>query len=371
MRITWTRLALGLGALLVVGTGVVLSGVVPVAASSDHWALTRWFLDLAMSRSVSTHSLGVDVPELDDPVLVLRGAGHYDLGCTSCHGRPGQGRSEILLEMTPTPPLLSETLHLWEPAELFYIVRHGVKFTAMPAWPVARREDEVWAMVAFLLELRGMDERGYLQLTLGDVAGGGTSEDHLLPGGASRDLQTCTRCHGAEGRGRGLGAFPSLAGQSRVYIATSLRAFASGERRSGTMHAVAAPLDSLSIASLAAHFEGRGAVRGVLLTRGPGEAEPAPAAAIQRGAQLARRGVPDRKVPACVACHGPTEYSRNPAYPVLPGQYRRYLLDQLRLFAAGRRGGSEFEHLMHAAVRQMTVEQMEDVAAYYASLGPS
>lgn len=370
MRITWKRAALGLGGLLALGAAVVVSGVVPIRASSGHWPWTRWFLDFAMSRSVATHSVGIDVPDLDDPALVLRGAGHYELGCTPCHGRPGRGRSEVLLEMTPQPPLLRETLRLWDPAELFYIVRHGVKFTAMPAWPVSGRDDEVWAMVAFLLELPELDEQGYLRLAMGDVAGPGEdgSGDLLLPAGAAPASGICARCHGPEGRGRGLGAFPSLAGQSRAYLASTLRAFARGERRSGTMHAVAAPLDTTTIADLAEYFESRGGGADVLPTR-EGAARPVDRAARDRGAALARRGLPERKIPACTACHGPVGHERSPHYPILAGQYPRYLYEQLVLFGEERRGGTGFAHLMHAAVREMTTEQMQDLAAYYGSLG--
>ena len=370
MRVTWGRAGLGLAVLLVMGAGVVLSGVVPVRASSEHWPITRWFLDLSMSRSVSTHSMGIDVPDLEDPALVLRGAGHYELGCSPCHGRPGRGRSEVVLEMTPHPPLLSETLHLWEPAELFYIVRHGVKFTSMPAWPMAGRDDEVWAMVAFLLELRGMDEPTYLRLALGEVADADARDvDLLRPGGPNPSLAVCARCHGFDGRGRGLGAFPSLAGQRRAYIANALSAFQSGARASGTMHAVAAALDSAAVADLAAHYERGGEGGSVLLTAARDTFAAVRAGAAERGEELARRGLPELKVPSCVACHGPTEHTRNPAYPLLAGQYGRYLMDQLRLFGSGRRGGSEFAHLMHAAVRGLTDAQMEDLAAYYASLG--
>lgn len=378
MRITWKRA--GLAALAAVGFAgmVVASGLVPVRASSDHWPVTRWFLDFAMSRSVATHSLGIDVPELDDPALVLRGAGHYELGCSPCHGRPGRGRWEVALEMTPHPPLLAEALERWDPAERFSIVRHGVKFTAMPAWPVAGREDEVWAMVAFLERLPDLDRQSYLRLALGELAGVDTSA--TVPAARDPDVpapvvETCGRCHATDGRGRGAGAFPSLAGQRAEYLERTLRAFARGTRPSGTMHPVASELDSAGIPRLAAYFSGRGDAPGERLSTAGLDADLLPgevsrvAGSGSRGEELARRGVPERKIPSCVACHGPAEGRRNPAYPVLAGQYPRYLRDQLRLFRDGRRGGTEYAALMHVAVRSLTDEDLEDLAAFYASAG--
>ena len=41
-----------------------------------------------------------------------------------------------------TPPrALSAHAPDWRPRELFYIVKHGMKFTGMPAWPADGRDD--------------------------------------------------------------------------------------------------------------------------------------------------------------------------------------------------------------------------------------
>ena len=81
-----------------------------------------------------------------------------------------------------------------------------------------------------------------------------------------------------------------------------------------------------------------------------------------------RHGIPGKRVPACVACHGPREGPKNPLYPVLASQSAEYLVLQLELFQKRQRGGSEYAHLMHEVVGGLTPNQMRDVAAYYQSL---
>src|SRR5690606_13850396 len=225
--------------------------------------------------------------------------------------------------MTPHPPALAERIPDWAPEELFYVVRHGVKFTGMPAWPAGEREDEVWDVVAFLLALPGLDAAGYRRLVRPETP----------PEGAPPVVAAaCARCHGADGGGRGRGAFPVLAGQRRAYLVLSLRAYARGERHSGIMQPIARGLDEAAIAEVADHYAGLPA---------PARAGPAPApAAGERGEAIAQRGDPSRKVPSCVDCHGPGDAPTDPAYPRLAGQAPGYLARQLELFRDGRRGGS-------------------------------
>ena len=129
------------------------SGIMPIKASSGHWPITAWLLNFTMRRSVITHSLGMNAPKLDDAALVAKGATHYEFGCRPCHGGPHLPQPVIAGHMTPHPPHLPPEIPKWQPEELFYIVKHGVKFTGMPAWPAQQRDDEVWAVVAFLLKI--------------------------------------------------------------------------------------------------------------------------------------------------------------------------------------------------------------------------
>jgi cytochrome c553 len=344
-------------------TLVVVSGVVPIKASSGHWAMTAWLLDFAKLRSVSTHSLIIQAPPLDGEALVVRGASHYANGCHSCHGGPGSAVAPVMAAMTPPPPQLRSAAFRYTPEQLFTIVKHGIKFTGMPAWPVQQRDDEVWAVVAFLRRMPGLDAAEYRHLAYG-IAGTGADAEPLLPAAgqqsppqAVRDV--CWRCHAVDGTGRGPGMFPSLAGQRAEYLYVSLRAFADRGRHSGIMGGIAANLSDEAMHDIATYYQG-------LPPRS--REHVADQSAIARGLLIASRGVPEQDIPACVECHGPTEQPKNPAYPRLAAQHGPYLASQLELLRSRRRGGSPNVALMHVFVDRLRAQQIHDVTRYYGSI---
>ena len=358
------RIALGVAALMLIGGFLVAaSGVVPIAASSGHAAITFWVLEFGKRRSIATHTLGVDLPPLDEPWLVQKGAGHYHDGCRPCHGAPDLPAPRIAAAMTPQPADLLGRVEIYDAEELFYIVKHGIKFTGMPAWPAQERDDEVRALVAFLRELPRLDAESYRRLVHGEAARQ-SSVTPLADLAATVEppyevVASCGRCHGVTGHGRGNAAFPKLAGQKPEYLFRALRAYASSERNSGIMEPIAASLSEAQWRELADYYAAL-----------PGEASSGnadvAAATIERGREITLLGIPEKDVPSCSDCHGPEGPRRNAAYPLLAGQYAGYLVTQLEQFAADHRGGSEYAHLMQRVAPRMTRAEMEAAAAYYA-----
>lgn len=353
--------AIGLGGLLFVSAGLM-----PIAASAGHWPITKVFLKFTMRSSVRTQTLGMDVPPLDDPALVLKGAGHYATGCLPCHGAPGQPRSLIVQQMLPEPPYLPPLIPELAPEELYWVVKHGIKYTAMPAWVAQQRDDEVWAMVAFLRRLPQLDAAQFRQLAYGEsaVQFDPARIDPIMPVPQPPILENCVRCHGSDGDGRGSGAFPRLAGQSEAYLLASLQAFARGDRRSGVMQPVAAGLSARAMQEMAQYYAALDS--GELRAEEP--ANNADAAAITRGALLAHNGDSERRIPSCVACHGPGSVARNPPYPQLAGQHVDYLALQLTLFKQDQRGGTVYADIMTAIGSRLDERDIRDLSLYYASL---
>lgn len=333
---------------------VVSSGIVPIKASAGHWAATSWLLRFAKERSAATHAaLADDVPPLHDPGLVRLGAAHFDTGCAFCHGDPTRRPPVVPQGMLPKPPPLGERVSMYSDEELFQFVKHGIKFTGMPAWPAQQRDDEVHAVVAFLRALPRMSAARYVALARGPA-----QDD------APAIVQTsCGRCHGAADAD----VVPKLAGQSRAYLELQLDAYARAARPSGIMQPVAAGLTEEAAADVAAWYARQPPVH----AHAHGGRARADRAAVARGRAIAVDGIPARRVASCVDCHGPGGARRNPAYPVLAGQHAAYIENQLRLFVAGRRGGSAFAEVMHASAHALSPREIDDVAAYYASADPT
>ncbi|WP_430250942.1 c-type cytochrome [Neorhizobium sp. DAR64860/K0K1] len=346
MTIRWKHLIILAILAPILGLGVAWSGLISVRASTGHWAATDWFLHWVMRNSVSTASMSVDPPPLDNPALVPAGAGHFESGCATCHGSPAQGRSDAVLSMLPPPPDLKEVVPTWTDAQLFEIVKHGVRFTGMPAWPVQTRDDEVWAMVAFLRKLPEMDGKAYIAAS--GLHGMGTAgEVSPLP-------ITCESCH-AEAKLNDGSIIPRLAGQSETYLLESLKAYHDNRRPSGIMGVAVGTLPEESLPELARYYASQQSPKR--------DMPPKDQALVERGRQLAEKGRSADKIPVCLSCHD--KGGANPAYPKLSGQNAAYLKQQLDLFRGAVRGGTSSSHLMVNAAKYLQDDDIDALSAFF------
>lgn len=342
---------------------VLWLGLVQISASSGHWAITDWVLHAVMRQSVKFHAAGLDAPDLSDPALLRRGAGHFESGCAACHGSPAQPRGPVVMSMTPHPPDLATRIDDWRPQDLFWVVKHGVKFTGMPAWPTQARDDEVWSMVAFLQALPGMDAEAYRRHAFGPAEHEGDAADLSTTVRPAR--ADCVRCHGDDGLGDPNGAFPRLDIQPVEVLVDALAAYAAGTRQSGIMQAAVSGLTEAERRRLAASFMSDAPLA-------PAALDPAEVGAevLARGREIALRGIPRHDVAACEGCHGPPA-ARQADFPRIAGQYPGYLEDQLRLFADEEgRGGGRFASLMTLAAHRLEPADIAAVARWYASRDP-
>ncbi|MEI9965389.1 MAG: cytochrome c [Caulobacteraceae bacterium] len=124
-----------------------------------------------MRRSVKLHAHGVAAPAPFTPAQVQAGFAEYDTDCSACHGAPGIGRQAWVNGMTPSPPYLTGASRDWTAPELFWIVRNGVKMTAMPAWTYQRTDRQIWDVVAFLEAMPSIDARAYARMRAARLAG--------------------------------------------------------------------------------------------------------------------------------------------------------------------------------------------------------
>jgi mono/diheme cytochrome c family protein len=159
--------------MLLGGFVVVYAGVYDVAATEPHAPVTHWILETVRTRSIKAHAAQLQAPPgLDDPAKVLTGVEHYAAHCAVCHGAPGVPKGDIAQGLYPPPPNLAKTVHVYSSAELFWIVKNGIKMTGMPSW-TDHSDEELWATVAFLKKLPGMSEHDYAKLVMATMAHSG------------------------------------------------------------------------------------------------------------------------------------------------------------------------------------------------------
>lgn len=162
--------------LLIAGLIVVYTGSYNVAAREGHTPFVRWAFDTTMRNAVENGADGMETPEFT-PAMVAAGAREYKAMCEHCHAGPGVERAEWAEGLLPHPPHLTEAATQWTPAEIHWIVDHGIKMTAMPAFGPTHDEQAIWNIAAFVSELPAMTPARYRSFGGGHGHGGG-DEDH-------------------------------------------------------------------------------------------------------------------------------------------------------------------------------------------------
>ena len=163
--------------------GFVWSGVYNIGADDTHTGPVYATLEALRERSIAVRASKLDVPDLGDPARVTQGAGNYAAMCVGCHLAPGMTGTELSQGLYPAPPdLTRETV---DAAQAFWVIKHGIKASGMPAWGRSMDDSYIWNMVAFLQQLPGMDAAQYQALVAssgGHSHGGGETQPHPHPG---------------------------------------------------------------------------------------------------------------------------------------------------------------------------------------------
>ena len=152
---------------------VVYTGAYNVAATDRHADIVRWTFETTMHHSVSSRAEEVAAPEVVSAELVAAGAETYASTCAHCHGAPGSDRAHWASNMRPMPPELVEAAAEWQPEEIFWIVKHGIKMSGMPAFQPEHSDEEIWGIAAFVNQLPGMTPEDYRAATGGGGHGAG------------------------------------------------------------------------------------------------------------------------------------------------------------------------------------------------------
>lgn len=156
----------------VAGAVAIYAGFYDIGADEAHWPMTAELVEFVRERSIAVRAATIEVPALDDAELIAEGAQHYAAMCSACHLAPGLAETELRTGLYPRPPDLARHRHAHGHGNTtatrqrqFWIVKHGIKMTAMPAWGTTHDDAGIWSIVAFLGELPQLSPEEYQALT--------------------------------------------------------------------------------------------------------------------------------------------------------------------------------------------------------------
>ncbi|MBP6346014.1 cytochrome c [Neisseriaceae bacterium CLB008] len=194
-----------------------------------------------------------------------------------------------------------------------------------------------------------------VSLALSGVALAATPKGDIARGKQIAET-VCVACHTADGNS-GLSIYPRVAAQHAVYLHAQTVAIKEGKRTTGlsaTMVPMVQGLSDQDIWDVATYFSHQQAK--------PGETDPNKNVAL--GKKVYRGGIADKKVPACMSCHGPNGAGMPDTYPRIGGQHADYLVEQMTAFRSGQRS----HNMMDPIANRLNDEEIAAVANYLQGL---
>lgn len=165
MKRFWPGFFLGILIAMLVPLLVVASGVVNFAATAGPSAAEAAFARFAVGRSMAWRVPHATNPHAGDQQAAAAGIHHYADTCLACHGAPGVSPKEFAKGLNPPAPNLTKSLDNRTDAELFWIVKNGIRMTGMPALGPTHTDDDIWKVVSFVRSLPTLTDEQKTKLT--------------------------------------------------------------------------------------------------------------------------------------------------------------------------------------------------------------
>jgi mono/diheme cytochrome c family protein len=142
---------------------IALSGRMNVAADGSHWPVTDRVLDSVRENSVARHARGIEprLPELSDEMEVFEAVIGFEDMCATCHTPPGGSPTAMSRGLNPPAPDLAKLAGHRTPAELFWVTKHGIRMSGMPAWGPTHSDAELWPLVALITRFPEFADNDY------------------------------------------------------------------------------------------------------------------------------------------------------------------------------------------------------------------
>jgi mono/diheme cytochrome c family protein len=145
------------------GLVIMYTGSYNVAANVPDNAIVDWYLSNTMIHSVVSRAKSVQAPAQFTDQQARAGFRIYSQTCVHCHGAPGKDPGDIAKGLNPEAPDLADAVEDMTTAQMFWIIKNGIKMSGMASYGKVHNDDEIWNIVAFAQRLPKMTPEEYGQ----------------------------------------------------------------------------------------------------------------------------------------------------------------------------------------------------------------
>jgi len=137
-------------ALVLIVVAVTRLGLYPIGADNPPSSIERALAARAMDVYADRHKPAGDNPIPSTVMNLSEGARQYEDHCALCHGGAKAKISVMQDQFSPPAPQLTNRIPHDPPSWIFWVTKHGVRMTGMPAWTGILPDDDIWKIVAFI-----------------------------------------------------------------------------------------------------------------------------------------------------------------------------------------------------------------------------
>jgi thiosulfate dehydrogenase len=134
---------------LVLGLVFALMGFVNMRADNPPSRMESTLAGLAMDASVARAAPKLTNPVAADELNLVAGARLYRDHCARCHGDLAHPKSPLADSLNPPAPQSMDEIAGMPENQSFYILAHGIRWTAMPGWKRVFTVQQIWQTVTF------------------------------------------------------------------------------------------------------------------------------------------------------------------------------------------------------------------------------
>jgi mono/diheme cytochrome c family protein len=136
--------------LLLSALAVMRLGLMPVNADGAHSSLEARIMPQVLHASIVRHASADTNPISVNEENLKAGVSTYKAMCARCHSTPAGNPSEYGQSFYPPAPQLLGGMSNYTDSQLFWLIKHGIRNTGMPAWGSMLSDDDIWQIVSLL-----------------------------------------------------------------------------------------------------------------------------------------------------------------------------------------------------------------------------